>query len=94
MHMKKNRILKITGISAIIVILILTLYCMINGLGLVEELDFGAGAYYYADIPEFAKYVNGEHFVSNLPMWIYIILFFAWGAMMYKLWIWLDKKWK
>ncbi|MDD7424481.1 MAG: hypothetical protein PUK31_05690 [Candidatus Methanomethylophilaceae archaeon] len=35
--------------------LILIGYVMANGIGLVDGLDFGAGAYYYADIPEFDK---------------------------------------
>ena len=35
--------------------LILIGYVMANGIGLVDSLDFGAGAYYYADIPEFDK---------------------------------------
>lgn len=92
--MKKFGLTKIIGIIAVLAVLILTVYCMINGLGLVEGLDFGAGAYFYADIPEFQKYVNGEHFTSQFPMWLHIVLFLAWGAVMFKLWIWLDKKWK
>jgi len=90
----KNKLIKITGIITIIAILLLVLYCMINGLGLVDGLDFGAGAYFYADIPEFQKYVNGEHFVSEFPMWFHILLFFIWGTVMFKFWLWLDKKWK
>jgi len=82
------------GIAALAAILLLTIYCMANGMGLVEGLDFGAGAYYYADIPEFAKYVNGNHFVSRFPMWSHIALFLIWGAAMFRLWIWLDNKWK
>jgi len=89
-----KQILNIIGIIAIAAVIILAIYCMVNGLGLVEELDFGAGAYYYADIPQFAKYVNGDHFTSKYPMWIHILLFLVWGAAMFKLWVWLDKKWK
>ncbi len=92
--MKKNKLIRITGIITIVAILILTAYCMVNGLGLVEGLDFGAGAYFYADIPEFNKYVNGEHFISKFPMWVHVMLFLIWGAVMFRLWIWLDKKWK
>ncbi len=73
-------------------ILGMVLYCMANHLGLVDSLDFGAGAYYYADIPEFMKYVNGDAYQSETPMWILIILFLGWGAMMYRLWSWLEKK--
>ena len=83
---------RIFGLIFIIAVLGLALYIMVNGLGLVEELDFGAGAYYYADIPKFSKYVNGEHFKSVFPMWIHIVLFLIWGGTMYKLWTWLDKK--
>lgn len=92
--MKKNKIIKIAEIISIAAVLILTVYCMINGLGLVDGLDFGAGAYFYADIPEFEKYVNNNHFISQFPMWVYIVLFLIWGAMMFKFWVWLDKKWK
>ena len=91
--MKKHILLKTIGYAAIAGILIMTVYCMVNGLGLIDELDFGAGAYYYADIPQFSKYVNGEHFITKVPMWVHISLFLLWGRLMYKLWIWLDKKW-
>ena len=70
----------------------LAAYIMINGLGLVDSLDFGAGAYYYADIPGFEKYVNGDAYASSTPMWVLIVLFLIWGAIMYRLWVWLDKK--
>ena len=87
-----KRISKVIGIAFVALTLTLVIYIMVNGLGLIESLDFGAGAYYYADIPEFAKYVNVEHFTSVFPMWIHIVLFLIWGAAMYKLWSWLDKK--
>ncbi|MGN0385101.1 MAG: hypothetical protein ACI4EX_04385 [Lachnospiraceae bacterium] len=87
-----NRIFKIIGIIMAAALLILAIYIMANGLGLVDSLDFGAGAYYYADIPQFSKYVDGEYFVSQFPMWLHILLFLIWGALMYKAWVWLDKK--
>lgn len=68
------------------------LYIMKNHLGLIDSLDFGAGAYYYADIPEFTKYVNGTHYDSQTPMWVLILLFLVWGFLMYRLWVWLEKK--
>jgi hypothetical protein len=83
---------KVFGVTFIIAILALTIYIMVNGLGLVDSLDFGAGAYYYADIPQFAKYVNGDHFKSSFPLWVHIVLFLLWGGLMYKLWSWLEKK--
>ncbi|MBE5916171.1 MAG: hypothetical protein E7273_04945 [Pseudobutyrivibrio ruminis] len=86
-----KKLWKLFGIVFILAVIILAIYIMINGLGLVDGLDFGAGAYYYADIPQFAKYVNGEHFTSAFPMWVHIALFLLWGAAMYKLWTWIDK---
>lgn len=67
-------------------------FIMINHLGLIDGLDFGAGAYFYADIPEFSKYVNAEHYISKTPMWTLIVLFLIWGAIMYRLWAWLERK--
>ncbi|MBE5912171.1 hypothetical protein [Pseudobutyrivibrio sp.] len=83
---------KVLGIVFITTILILVIYIMANGLGLIEGLDFGAGAYYYADIPEFAKYVNADHFRTSFPMWLHIGLFLLWGVAMYRLWTWLEKR--
>lgn len=84
-----KKILKIAVYGSIAAIVI---YIMVNGLGLIDSLDFGAGAYYYADIPGFSKYVNGEHFTTSFPMWFHIALFLLWGGAMYKLWTWLEKK--
>ena len=65
---------------------------MVRGLGLVPEYDFGAGAYYYADIPDYEKIVRDDAYVSGLPLWAAILLFLAWGALMYLLWIWIDRR--
>ena len=83
---------KIIGILLLAAVLLTALYIMANGLGLVEGMDFGAGAYFYADIPNFEKYVNGDHFHSQTPMWVLILLFLLWGGIMYRFWTWIDKK--
>lgn len=72
--------------------LVTAVYIMINGLGLVDSLDFGAGAYYYADIPEFQKFVDPDYYHTSIPMFVYILLFLAWGAVMFKAWAWLEKR--
>jgi len=84
-----KRILDITAVAAVIGLVI---YIMSNHLGLIDGLDFGAGAYYYADIPQFSKFVDVEHYHSETPMWVLIVLFLIWGYAMYRLWTWLDKK--
>lgn len=67
--------------------IISALYIMINHLGLIDGLDFGAGAYYYADIPEFQKFLDAASYQTQVPFWVFLVLFFGWGALMYKLWI-------
>lgn len=71
--------------------LALVIYIMINHLGLNDALDFGAGAYYYADIPGFEKWFGEDHYTSQIPDVIIILLFMVWGAVMYRLWLLLDK---
>lgn len=75
-----------------IITLLLCVYIMLNGLGLVDGLDFGAGAYYYADIPDFEKYMHEAAFHPTLPLWVYILLFLCWGYLMWRLWVWIDKR--
>jgi len=82
-------------VAALIVgaaILIVAVYIMAHGLGLSDSLDFGAGAYYYADIPGFENTDSGTSFVSSVPVWVHILLFLVWGLLMYKLWCWIDKR--
>ena len=82
---------KVLTVIVAVVTLLAVIYIMINRIGLQEELDFGAGAYYYADIPEFEKYEKSVGYKARLPYVVYVILFLAWGALMYKVWKKLDK---
>lgn len=93
--MKKGKLV-LKGLKYIFyaAVLALVIYIMGNHLGLIDSLDFGAGAYYYADMPGFENFVNGSHYTSQTPMWVLIVLFLIWGAIMYRIWNWLDKKWK
>lgn len=74
--------------------LLLCFYIMANGLGLVDSLDFGAGAYYYADIPDFEKYMHDGAYSTTLPLWLYIVLFLCWGYLMWRLWAWVESRGK
>lgn len=89
MNLKKAG--KVLTIIVAVVTLLAVIYIMINRIGLQDELDFGAGAYYYADIPEFEKYEKSVGYKARLPYVVYVILFLAWGALMYKVWKKLDK---
>ena len=89
--MSRKALKWITLIAAGAVVLA-AVYIMARGLGLVPEYDFGAGAYYYADIPDFEKHVGDGAYQSGLPLWAAILLFLGWGALMYLLWIWIDRR--
>lgn len=91
MRITGKRIVKVLTLTVIGATVLAALYIMCKGLGLQDSLDFGAGAYYYADIPEFDKYTKSTNFAAKLPFWVYVVLFLAWGALMYKIWKWLDK---
>lgn len=87
-----QKIYKIATITVITATVIVALYIMANGLGLVDSLDFGAGAYYYADIPDYEKIDDGSVYQTNVPRWIHIVLFLGWGWLMFRFWKWIDKK--
>ena len=70
----------------------LTIYIMIHNIGLDDSLDFGAGAYYYADIPNFERWTDKVWYISQFPSIVIILLFLVWGAVMYWAWIWLDSR--
>lgn len=90
--MKKPGIFGIMTTAVGIVTLLLCVYIMAGGLGLVPDLDFGAGAYYYADIPDFDKYMHEGAFAPAFDTWVYIALFLCWGYLMWRLWVWIDRK--
>ena len=73
------------------IVLAAAVYIMVRGLGLNPDLDYGAGAYYYADIPEYEKALDWEGYSARLPFWVYLLLFLAWGALMWAVWKKLDK---
>ena len=71
-------------------ILAAAVYIMVRRIGLNPELDFGAGAYYYADIPDYEHLLNWDTYQAQLPFWVYVVLFLTWGALMYWIWKRLD----
>ena len=87
---------KIVARVAFLVVGVATLaavvYIMVHRLGLNPDLDFGAGAYYYADIPDYEHKLNWDVYQAQLPFWVYLVLFLAWGALMYWLWKIIDRR--
>ena len=94
---KDSKALKIVGWigTAIFVVAIgISCYMMVNHMGQVPGFDFGPGQYYYTDIPNWQKYFVPDYYDNNVPMWVLIVLFFVWGAIMYRFWTFLESKWK
>ena len=89
---KGKKAFKIATAIVAVAVLVVAVVIMVRGAGLSPDKDFGAGAYYYADIPDFEKYVGGESNPTSIPYIVYVLLFLAWGALMYALWKWIDKR--
>ncbi|MCQ2140506.1 MAG: hypothetical protein MJZ09_09060 [Bacteroidales bacterium] len=89
---KKIKASKVAFIVVGVATLIVAIYIMANHLGISNDLDFGAGAYYYADIPEFEKLEKNAQYTTNVPVWVHVVLFLGWGFLMYRLWNWIDRK--
>ena len=89
---RKHNIFKVITIVVIVITLALAGWIMANKFGLVDGYDFGAGAYYYADIPteEYSEIDKEGVYHNTVPKWIYYVLFFAWGWLMWRLWLWID----
>ena len=92
MSTKRGKIIiRTVTIIMVAAVLLCALWIMRNRRGLSDEHDFGAGAYYYADIPDFDKVLKDKGIATSIPMWIYIVLFLAWGWLMWRLWCWIDR---
>lgn len=90
MKFDKKILYKTVTVIMIVTVIVIAAYIMINRLGLIEGYDFGGGAYYYVDIPEFEKIVDEDSFQTTVPVWVHVVLFIAWGWLMWRLWLWLD----
>ena len=88
----RKKIFRIVTVIMAVTVIVMAAYIMINRLGLVEGYDFGGGAYYYVDIPEFEKIVDQDAFKAKTPVWVHVVLFLAWGWLMWRLWLWIDRK--
>ncbi len=92
MMLSKDKLFKAVTIVMVVTVLVIAIYIMVNRLGLVEGYDFGGGAYYYVDIPEFEKIVDQDAYKTSVPVWVHVVLFIAWGWLMWRLWLWIDGK--
>ena len=89
---RKDKIIRTVTAVVAVAVLICSIVIVTLRLGLVEDYDFGAGAYYYADIPGFEKIMNDEAYRTSVPVWVHILLFLGWGWLMYRLWVWIDSR--
>lgn len=91
MKLSRKTIRTVTVVVTVAVLLCAAVI-MATGAGLVEGYDFGAGAYYYADIPGFEKIMKEGLFETSVPVWVHIAIFLVWGWLMYRLWVWVSRK--
>ena len=89
---RKDKIIRTVTAVVAVAVLICSIVIVTLRLGLVEGYDFGAGAYYYADIPGFEKIMNDEAYRTSVPVWVHILLFLGWGWLMYRIWVWIDSR--
>ena len=89
---KSGKILKWATVILAVVTLILAGYIMWHRLGLSPDYDFGAGAYFYADDPIIQDLSDRAAYTTSVPKWIHYALFFVWGALMWLLWKWVDRR--
>ena len=90
--MKSDKILSIITVMTSVAVIICSIVIALKGLGIVEGYDFGVGAYYYADIPGFEKIINDEAYQTSVPSWVHYVLFFGWGWLIWRLWVWIEKR--
>ena len=88
----KKTIYKVITVLVAVVTLVIAVYIMAHRLGLNPDYDFGAGAYYYADIPDFDELIDDNAYQAKLPYLVYVLLFLAWGTLMYFLWKYIERK--
>ena len=89
---RRKKLYKTVTILAVVAVLGCAVWIMARQLGLAPEYDFGAGAYYYADIPGYENVIRDDAYHTDIPVWIHVVLFLAWGWLMYRLWVWIDKR--
>lgn len=84
----KRRIMRVITIAVIVITIVLALYIILTRRGVVPEYDFGAGAYYYADIPadQYQEIDPDCAYRTSVPKWVFYVLFLAWGWLMWRLW--------
>ena len=89
---RRKKLYRTVTILTVVAVLGCAVWIMAHRLGLAPEYDFGAGAYYYADIPGYENVVRDDAYHTDIPVWIHIVLFLAWGWLMYRLWVWIDNR--
>jgi hypothetical protein len=87
---RRRKLLRVVTVFTAVAVLGCAVYIMACRLGLAPEYDFGAGAYYYADIPGYEQVVREDTYHTDIPVWVHVVLFLGWGWLMYRLWVWID----
>ena len=91
----KRKLTRIGTLAVALAAVAGAVFVMVRRIGLSDRFDFGAGAYYYADIPEFEGIVEpaleAGSAAAPFPFWLAALLFLVWGALVYALWVRMDR---
>lgn len=95
-HDKTIKYLNRLALVIFSIVLCSALFIMKNDIGLIEGMNFGPGSYYYTDIPGWQQiFYTSEHITPNTDHPILFLAFFiGWGLLMWKAWVFCDKKFK
>lgn len=89
---RRHKIANTVTTLVAVAVFVCAIVIMALRLGVVDGYDFGAGAYYYADIPDYDRIVNEAAYQTSVPTWIHMVLFIAWGWLMYRFWVWISRR--
>lgn len=91
---RKQVIFRVVTALAAVAIVSIAVWIICRRQGLVDDYDFGAGAYYYADDPQLQDLAehSADRYSTTVPTWVHIVLFLAWGWLMWRLWVWVDRR--
>ena len=90
--MKLGKIVTIFCVLLFIASAVAAVFIMKNGTGLINGLDVGSGQYYFTDIPNWKHYFLTDAYDCPFGIPFLTFLFVVWGVIMFKLWVWLEKK--
>ena len=77
MGSRRDKVFKVVTILVVVAIVLCALWIMVGRRGLV---------------PGYENIVRDDAYTTKVPFWVHVVLFLGWGWLMYRLWVWIDKR--